>query len=239
MTEAISAGSASRPSGRPAPTASEHLLTRLNRGGCLLVCQAPVAEPRCGRGRAWRDSIAADAVLGVEIGDETGEREHRRLRDRVVRHPGRRALPRRRRDVHDRAGTRLLHPGQNRPDAADVAHDVQLPHLSPTARRSAPRSRPDRPRRRCSRDTGPVRAPLPSPQPDPRRRPAPRDRTATASSAPTSARAWSARSASRPLTTTRAPSAASRRAVSSPIPAVEPVTRQIRSLRPRSMGWVA
>jgi hypothetical protein len=31
----------------------------------------------------------------------------------------------------------------------------------------------------------------------------------------------------------------SNRAVSSPIPAVEPVTTQIRSLRPRSIGWVA
>src|SRR5262249_12567689 len=63
------------------------------------------------------------------------------------------------------------------------------------------------------------------------------DRSATTpSSASASSLARSTRSESRPVTTTRAPSAARSRAVSSPIPAVEPVTTQTRSRRPRSIA---
>src|SRR5436190_14632330 len=58
----------------------------------------------------------------------------------------------------------------------------------------------------------------------------------TPSSAPASCLASSTRSESRPVTTTRAPSAARSFAVSSPIPAVEPVTTQTRSRSPRSMA---
>src|ERR671936_1145808 len=61
-------------------------------------------------------------------------------------------------------------------------------------------------------------------------------RSATTPSAPpTSSRVRATRSESRPVTTTRAPSPASSRAVASPIPAVEPVTTQTRLRKPRSM----
>ena len=60
-------------------------------------------------------------VLRVEVGDEPREREHGRLRDRVVRHPGRRALARRRGDVDDRAGAALAHAGQRGADRPHVS----------------------------------------------------------------------------------------------------------------------
>ena len=60
----------------------------------LLVGESAVAEPRLRRGRAGSHGVAADPVLRVEVGDEAREGQHRRLHDRVVRHPGRRALSR-------------------------------------------------------------------------------------------------------------------------------------------------
>src|SRR5437764_2409246 len=58
----------------------------------------------------------------------------------------------------------------------------------------------------------------------------------TPSSGPAPCLASPTRSESRPVTTTRAPSAARSRAVASPIPAVEPVITQTRSRRSRSMA---
>ena len=96
---AISSGSASRPSGRPAPTFGEHLVA----AAALLVGEASSPSHGVGRGRPGRDCVAADSVARVEVGDEPREREHGRLRHRVVRHPGRRPLARGRGDVDDHA----------------------------------------------------------------------------------------------------------------------------------------
>ena len=76
ITAAISSGSASRPSGRPAPTASSTSSRRLAAAHGLLVGETTVAEPRLGRRRPGRDRVAADPVARVEVGDQPREREH-------------------------------------------------------------------------------------------------------------------------------------------------------------------
>ena len=146
-------------------------------------------------------------------------------------------LPGRRADVDDAPVAPLAHARERTARiAAHVAHHVQLPHRLPVARRSARRSRPlhgdadvvdetvhaaerrSRPQRRAAGPSGLERSPG-----DAERRAG-------------SARACSTRVAGPARTTTVAPSAASSRAVSRPMPAVEPVTTQTRSLSPRSMA---
>ncbi len=114
--------SAERPAGADL---REHL-----RALSLLIGETAVAEPGVRRRRAGRDRVAADPVGGVGVGNEPGERQDSRLRDRVVRHPHRRTLPRSRGDVDDRApaGTQVR---QCRPDRPDVAHHVQVPRRVP------------------------------------------------------------------------------------------------------------
>ena len=58
ITAAISPGSASRPSGRPAADLRQHLVAV-----ALLLGEPALAEPRLGRGRPRRHGVAADAVL--------------------------------------------------------------------------------------------------------------------------------------------------------------------------------
>ena len=96
----------------------------------LLVGEPAVADPRGGGGRAGRDRVAADAVLRVQVGDEPREREHRRLHHRVVGHAARRALPRGRGDVDDRA-PRLLQRRQRRARGPHRAHQVELERRLP------------------------------------------------------------------------------------------------------------
>ena len=126
ITAAISIGLREAAEGASGADLVEHLVA-IPAG---LVGEASLPQPGLGGGRPRRDGVAADADAGVEVGDEPRQREHRGLRDRVVRHARRRALPGRRGDVHDRA-VRLPEMRQRRPDRADVAHDVQLPHRVP------------------------------------------------------------------------------------------------------------
>ena len=95
MTEAISAGSASLPSGRPAATFASTVPV------ALLLGEPTFSEPGFGRRRPRRHGVAADAVVRMDVGNEPREREERRLHHRVVRHRRRRPLARARRDVHD------------------------------------------------------------------------------------------------------------------------------------------
>src|SRR4051794_31240105 len=117
---------------RPAfPDRLYYFYTRVIRARRLLVRETAFVEPCTGRRRARRNGVAADPVLGVEVGYETREREHRCLRHRVVRHPRRRALPRSGGHVHDDAAAGGAHRGQSGADATDVAHHVELPHRVP------------------------------------------------------------------------------------------------------------
>ena len=96
ITEAISSG-ASESSERPSRAdLREHLVTI-----ALLIRKTAVTEPCVRLGRPGRDGVAADAVLCVQVGDETRQRQDRGLRDRVVRHAGGRPLAGGRGDVDD------------------------------------------------------------------------------------------------------------------------------------------
>ena len=236
ITAAISSGSASLPSGRPAPTASSTSSRRLAGALALLVGEAARAQPRIRGGGARRHGVAADPVLRVEVGDQPRQRQHRRLGHRVVGHRRRGSLRRRGGDVDDHPFPPLPHRGDDGPNRPDEAHHVQLPELFPLPIRDLEEVRlsggrphyllvqlPARPRARPGRAVLPVR------------RGRPRSAT-TASFAPVSRRAASARAESRPVTTTSAPSSTSSRAVASPIPPVEPVTTQTRPRSPRSIG---
>src|SRR4051794_23762939 len=119
---------AERPSGADR---LQHLVARLPGLRHVLVGETALGEPGVGRSRPGRDGVAADAVLRVQVSDQTREREDGRLRDRVVRHPRRRPLPGARREVDDRAATGLTHRGERCADRPEVAHHVQLPHLVP------------------------------------------------------------------------------------------------------------
>ncbi len=102
ITEAISSGAREPPERPSRADLRENLVTI-----ALLIGETAVAEPCVRLGRPGRDGVAADAVLRVQVGDETREREDRGLRDRVVRHAGRGSLAGGRRDVDDRAAARL------------------------------------------------------------------------------------------------------------------------------------
>ena len=83
-----------------------------------------------------RDGVAADPVLRVEVGDEPREREHRRLRHRVVRHPVEGRFARGRGDVDDRARAALAHARAARRGSRARSSSRSAATSRPTPRRS-------------------------------------------------------------------------------------------------------
>ena len=213
ITAAISSGRASRPSGRPGAHAAQHLVPL----SALLIREPTFSQPRVRRGRSRGHGVAPDRVAGVQVGDEPGQREHCRLRHGVVRHAGRRTLARRRRDVDDRAAS-VTQARQGGADRPHVAHDVQLPVLVPLLVRDV-----FEPRLAGHADVVDENV-----QTAERAAASPTARSGSAGvarSVLTCASSPISGAAPRPDVTTRASSATSSRAVSRPIPRVEPVTR--------------
>ena len=136
--------------------------------------------------------------------------------------PGRRALRGGRRDVDDRPGAPLAHPRQRGPRRADGAEEVELERRLPDLVRHV-LELPDLAVADVVHEH--VETPVPL------------DRLAHDALRLARLREVGPHSPPlRPVVTTVAPSARSSFAVSSPIPPVEPVTRQTLSASPRSMA---